>query len=97
MIVDTDDFRDHHVERFRCPGCGKLKIYSFTRRKNTLEYPCDAFCEVCGMKYKAIDANFRCQLCSKRVDCFVSFPIVMEEKGPYTPPRLSRVRKSHKR
>jgi len=96
MIVAEDEVYDHHVERFKCPHCGRMRLYEFTRKKNDLKYPCDAYCEVCDTKYKAIDFNYRCQLCGDRVNCFLSYPIVMEEKDSYVSPRLSRVRKSHK-
>jgi hypothetical protein len=90
MIVEELEGTIFHLERYKCPQCGQLRVYKFTRRKSDSKYPCDAYCEKCDVKYKAIDQNHRCRGCKERVECFVNFPIVLEETDSYTPPSLSR-------
>jgi hypothetical protein len=84
-----------HKERFKCPQCGRPRIYNFTLFSFE-RYPCDGYCEYCDLKFKAIDDDSRCLRCDERVNCFLNYAIITEEKDPYVSPTLSRVRKSHK-
>lgn len=95
MIVNTFGVKKLHHEKFKCPRCGRIREYNFNRFDYET-YPCDGYCSYCDFKFKAIDDISRCEKCDSRVDCFINFAIVTEEKGHYVPPTLSRVRKNNK-